>query len=152
MNLTVSTLARSLADYLAPWFPGVTFYEDPNQQDSVCPCMFLQLRYDRTRLEAGGYWIRTLGLDLTYLEDYNLPDLQRRYQAACEELEVRMETFPYTDGTTEGTVLLRTCQREGRIDLDGLHYRFELRERVTLPGDFTPMGAMDYHEEVKDDS
>ena len=149
MNLTVSTLARSLADYLAPSHPGVTFYEDPNQQDSACPCLFLQLRYDRTAQETGGYWLRTLGLDLTYLEDYNLPDLQRRYQAACETLDLLMETFPYSDGAGTETVLLRTHEREGRIDLDGLHYTFELRERVTLPETFIPMRTMDYQEEVK---
>lgn len=32
MNFTISTLARSLADYLADFLPGVTMYEDPNQQ------------------------------------------------------------------------------------------------------------------------
>ena len=30
MNLTVTTIAKSLADYLAPCFPSVAFYEDPN--------------------------------------------------------------------------------------------------------------------------
>ena len=45
MNFTISTIAKSLADYLTPLFPGVTFYEDPNQQDSKPPMMFLQQRY-----------------------------------------------------------------------------------------------------------
>ena len=26
MNFTVSTISKSLSDYLAPFFPGVTFY------------------------------------------------------------------------------------------------------------------------------
>ena len=30
MNLTVTTIAKSLADYLARCFPSVAFYEDPN--------------------------------------------------------------------------------------------------------------------------
>lgn len=77
MNLTVTTIAKSLADYLAPCFPSVAFYEDPNQQGSIPPCMFLQTRYNYTTLETGGLWRRRLGLDLTYLEDYNLPDLQQ---------------------------------------------------------------------------
>ena len=38
MNLTVTTIAKSLADYLAPCFPSVAFYEDPNQQGSRTPC------------------------------------------------------------------------------------------------------------------
>lgn len=148
MNLTVSTISKSLADYLAPSFPGVTFYEDPNQQGSKPPMMFLQTRTNRLTLETGGYWLRTLGVDLVYLLDYNLPNLQQLYQAAGETLDLLMETFPYSDGTTQG--LLRTYDREWNIDLDELHYRFELRERVTLPEDFHPMETMDYHEEVRD--
>ena len=148
MNLTVSTVARSLADYLAPYFPGVTFCEAPTQQGSAPPMMFLQVRYSTVPLETGGFWRRRLGLDLTYLAEYNLPNLQQLYQTAGETLDLVMETFPYSDGETGGTVLLRTREREARIDLDALHYRFELLERVTLPADFVPMETMDYHEEV----
>ena len=91
MNLTVTTIAKSLADYLAPCFPSVAFYEDPNQQGSIPPCMFLQTRYNYLTLETGGFWRRRMGLDLTYLEDYNRPDLQQRYQRAGETLDLLME-------------------------------------------------------------
>ena len=148
MNLTVSTISKSLADYLAPSFPGVTFYEDPNQQGSRPPMMFLQTRTNRLALETGGFWLRTLGVDLVYLLDYNLPDLQRRYQAAGEALDLLMETFPYSDGTTDGTVLLRTYDRAWNIDLDELHYKFELRERTALPQEHVKMETMDYDPEV----
>ncbi len=148
MNLTVTTIAKSLAGYLAPHFPGVTFYEDPNQQGSQQPMMFLQTRTNRLLLETGGFWRRILGVDLVYLLEYNLPDLQRRYQAAGETLDLLMESFPYSDGTTEGTVLLRTHDREWNIDLDELHYRFEVRERVALPQEHVKMETMDYEPEV----
>ena len=151
MNLTVSTLARSLADYLAPVLPGVAMYEDPNQQGSQPPCMFLQTRYNRLKLEMGGYWLRTLGLDLTYLLDYNLPDLQQRYQAAAEALDLVMETFPYSDGSSEGRALLRTYDREWTVDLDAMHYKFELRERVTLPKPDVPkMQELELHQYMEE--
>lgn len=151
MNLTVSTLARSLADYLAPVLHGVTMYEDPNQQGSQPPCMFLQTRYNRLKLEMGGYWLRTLGLDLTYLLDYNLPDLQRQYQAAAEALDLVMETFPYSDGSGKGQALLRTYDREWTVDLDAMHYKFELRERVTLPKPDVPkMQELELHEYMEE--
>ena len=54
MNLTVTTIAKSLADYLAPCFPSVAFYEDPNQQGSIPPCMFLQTRYNYTTWRPAG--------------------------------------------------------------------------------------------------
>ena len=149
MNFTISTIAKSLADYLAPSFPGVTFYEDPNQQDSKPPMMFLQQRYAHIEPRRNnGYYLRRIGLDLTYLVDYNLPDLQQQYQQAAEQLDLRMETFPYPDGTD--TALLRTYEREWRIDLDALHYKFELRVWITIPEDSVKMETMDYDERLKD--
>lgn len=151
MNFTVSTISKSLADYLATSFPGVTFYEDPNQQGSKPPMMFLQTRTNRLTLETGGYWRRIMGIDLVYLLEYNLPNLQQLYQTAGEQLDLLMETFPYSDGTTEGTVLLRTYDREWNIDLDELHYRFEIRERVSIPQEYAKMQTMDYNEDMKDE-
>ena len=153
MNFTLSTVSRSLADYLAPVMPGVTMYEDPNQQDSGPPCMFLQQRYSyiEPRRQAG-FFLRRIGLDLTYLVDYNRPDMQRLYQSAAEALDLVMETFPYSDGGSEAASLLRTYDREWRIDLDAMHYQFELRVWVTLPEGGVKMQTMDYHEEVRDGS
>ena len=149
MNFTISTIAKSLADYLAPSFPGVTFYEDPNQQGSKAPMLFLQQRYAYTEPKRNdGYFLRRIGLDLTYLADYNLPDLQQLYQAAAEQLDLLMETFPYTDGTD--TTLLRTYDREWRIDLDALHYKFQLQVWVTIPEEAVKMQTMDYDEDLKD--
>lgn len=149
MNFTISTIAKSLADYLAPSFPGVTFYEDPNQQGSKAPMLFLQQRYAYVEPRRNnGYYLRRIGLDLTYLVDYNLPNLQQLYQQAAETLDLRMETFPYSDGTDAS--LLRTYDREWRIDLDALHYKFELRVWVTIPEDGVKMETMDYDERLKD--
>ena len=67
MNLTVSTISKSLADYLAPILPSVAMYEDPNQQGSQPPCMFLQTRYNRSSKEADGYLGTTTGLELGFL-------------------------------------------------------------------------------------
>lgn len=146
MNFTASTIAASLAAYLAPLFPGVTFYENPNQQGTNPPCMFLQQRYSYMKRRTSGQWLRTIGLDLTYLEDYNLPNMQQLYQAAAEALEIALDSFPYSDGTSTTTVL--TYDRDSRIDLDAMHYKFELRVIVELPETETPMQTMTYNEEV----
>lgn len=147
MNFTISTIAKSLADYLTSLFPGVTFYEDPNQQDSKPPMMFLQQRYAHIEPRRNnGYYLRRIGLDLTYLLDYNLPNMQQLYQQAAERLDLLMETFPYSDGTD--TTLLRTYDREWRIDLDALHYKFELQVFVEIQETAVKMETMDYNEEV----
>lgn len=110
MNFTVTTIARSLAAHLAPVLPGVQMLEDPAQQGVEPPCMFLQQRYSNIKPHPGGRWLRTIGVDLTYLLDYNLPDLQQQYSSAAETLDLCMEVFPYTDGTD--TALLRAYDRK----------------------------------------
>lgn len=147
MNFTISTVAQSLSAYLAPTFPGVTIYENPNQQGSQTPCMFLQQRYSYIKVKTAGRFLRQIGLDLTYLVDYNLPNIQQLYQAAAESLDEVMETFPYTDGTNPAE-LIRTYNREWRIDLDALHYKFELQVWVSTPVTFNPMETMTYNPEV----
>lgn len=150
MTFTISAVSKSLADYLAPYFPGVTFYEDPNQQDSRPPMLFLQQRYAYIQpRRQSGYFLRRIGLELTYLLDYNLPNLQQLYQQAAESLDLAMETFPYSNGGE--TALLRTYDREWRVDLDAMHYKFELQVWVSLPKGGTPMQSIqDYSEVIKD--
>ncbi len=150
MNFTVTTIAKSLADYIAPMFPGVQFNEDPAQQETEPPCMFLQQRYSYLEHRTGGRWLRTIGLDLTYLLDYNLTDMQRQYEAAAEALDLIMETFPYNDGESEGSALIRTYDREWRVDLDAMHYKFEIRELVTIPKEYVKMRTIqELNEEVR---
>lgn len=146
MTFSTANLAASLAAYLAPYFPGVTFYPGPNQQGTEPPCMFLQQRYNYPDLQQDGRRRLRIGLDLAYLLDYNLPNMQLQYQEAADTLNVVMETFPYSDGS--GTALLRTYDKEARIDLDALHYKFEVRVWVSLPETPVMMQTMDYTEDV----
>lgn len=146
MTFATANLAASLAAYLAPYFPGVTFYPGPNQQGTEPPCMFLQQRYNYPDLQQDGRRRLRIGLDLAYLLDYNLPNMQLQYQEAADTLNVVMETFPYSDGS--GTALLRTYDKEARIDLDALHYKFEVRVWVSLPETPVMMQTMDYTEDV----
>lgn len=146
MTFATANLAASLAAYLAPYFPGVTFYPGPNQQGTEPPCMFLQERYSYPDLQQDGRRRLRIGLDLAYLLDYNLPNMQLQYQEAADTLNVVMETFPYSDGAD--TALLRTYDKESRIDLDALHYKFEVRVWVSLPETPVMMQTMDYTEDV----
>ena len=149
MNFTLSTIASSLAAYLAPTFPGVTFYEDPNQQGTQLPCFFLQQRYNQTSIRTGGYFFYVLGLDLTYLQEYNLPNRQQLYEQAAGALDLVMETFPYSDGTSSTTTLIRTYDRGWTIDKDALHYKFELHLRVSIPESAVKMQTIEsYNQEV----
>lgn len=146
MTFTITTLAQSLAAYLAPVLPGVQMLEDPAQQGVKLPCMFLQQRSSDIGKRIGRRWERKIRLDLTYLLRHNLPDLQQQYLAAAEALDLCMESFPYIDGTE--TALLRTHDRKCEIDADGLHYKFELRVFVEQPETGVPMRTMQLNMET----
>lgn len=150
MNFTVNTISKSLATYLKPLLPNITFLQNPTQQnEDNLPCMFLLQRYSNIELQTGGYYYRKIGLDLTYLENYNLVNLQELYQQVAEFLDLNMECFPYSDGENAEKTMIRTYNREWRIDLDALHYKFEIRERVVIPTQETKMQTIqELNEEV----
>lgn len=135
MIFTLPGLARSLADYLAPDLPGVSFYADPNQQDTRLPALFLRQTNARIAKKTGDRFLRRLGLDLVYLERLNVPDGESRLQAAADVMDQQLETFPYRSGEDEKSVLLRTCERRWEITESTLHYKFELKLWLTYQED-----------------
>lgn len=150
MKFQLEDLIASLAAYLSPYFPDVAFYQDPNQQGTKTPCFFLQQRYANIQKQIGPFWLLRIGLDLTYLENYNLPDLQQRYSKAAGILDPILETFPYWEGGEGKPVRLRTYDRKWDINLDALHYAFEIKERVALPEIVPKMEEIEeYHEVIK---
>ena len=87
---------------------------------------------------------------MTCLQDYNLPNLQQLYEATAEVLDIALENFPYNDGESTQTVLIKTHNREWNIDLDALHYKFDIEERVIIPKKNIKMQTIqELNEEVK---
>lgn len=142
MTFTMPTLSRSLAEYLAPSLPDVTFYADPNQQGTASRALFLRQTNARITSQVGGRFLRRLGLDLVYLEQLNSVDAETRLQAAADVLDQRMETFPYSSGE-EKAVLLRTYERHWEIMDSTLHYKFDLQLWLTYQEDAALMMSIE---------
>lgn len=142
MTFTMPTLSRSLAEYLAPSLPDVTFYADPNQQGTASRALFLRQTNARITSQVGGRFLRRLGLDLVYLEQLNSVDAETRLQAAADVLDQRMETFPYSSGE-EKAVLLRTYERHWEIMDSTLHYKFDLQLWLTYQEDAALMQSIE---------
>ena len=132
MNFTVSTISKSLADYLAPSFPGVTFYEDPNQQDSQPPMMFLQTRTNRLELETDRSlrsWLAAVARNraVDYLRRKKesgpvpdgLPDPAPgpEEQAERRETEARLRALVEEMEEPDRTLFLRYYYQEEPLDL-----------------------------------
>lgn len=141
MTFSINNVASSLSQYLGPLFPGVTFYQDPVQQSLKTPCAFLQQRSSTIKRRIGSRQYLEIQLDLTYLVDYNLPNMQQLYQQAAAILDENLNSFPYVgDGTGEAVFL--TYDRQWRIDLDALHYNFALHVWEDLAVDNNPMQTL----------
>lgn len=142
MKFTLSALARSLADHLAPALPEVQFLQDPSQQGTKPPAMFLQCRRTELPSQTGGRCLRKLDMELVYLEDYNQVDMERRYLAAADALDEALETFPFRDAPEEVPIRLRTYRRSWDITGDVLRYQFQLQLRLSRQEDAVLMQSL----------
>lgn len=145
MTVTMQGLTRSLADYLAPALPGVTFYDNPNQQGTSTPAIFLQRTKAKITKRLGGRFLRQLGLDVVCLVDYNVVDMEDQYVIMADVLDEMLDTFPYLGGD----IRLRAYERNWYIQDDALHYKFDLKLWVSREEDGVLMQSIQaYTEEV----
>ena len=142
MIFTFPALSRSLADCLAPDLPGVRFFADPAQQGAKPPMLFLRQTNARIAKKMGERFLRRLGLDLVYLERLNIPDGDSRLQAAADVMDQMLETFPYAAEKDGKAVALRTYDRHWEIADSTLHYKFQLRLRLTQAEDAALMRSI----------
>lgn len=119
-------------------------YDSPSQQGTVLPALFITYRGEQSlEGQTGGRWLRRLRFDLAYLEELNLPDLGDRYRAAAETLDLALHTIRYADGLP-----LRCRKRNWFVELDSLHYQFDLAVLVSIPDGAVKMKEL---QDVKED-
>ena len=147
MVFSLGFLALSLANHLSTSFPQAGFYADPNQQGTKTPCFFVQQRFASIEDKIGGRFLRKIGVDLVYLLDYNLPNLQRQYQDAADTLDEVLDLFRYSDGSE--TTWMRTEKRNWTIAIDELHYKFDVHAWCNLAENVPKMEEMGYGETIK---
>lgn len=147
MTFTMQALTRSLADYLSPYLPGMTFYDNPNQQGTKTPALFLQRTKAKIASKPGGRFLRELGLDLVCLVDYNQVDMDSQYAGVADVLDEQLESFPYRDRPDGKCALLRAYGRNWYIRDDALHYKFDLKLWVSRREDETLMRSIQAHTE-----
>ena len=82
-----------------------------------------------------------MGLDVVYVQERNAVGGNAEIQVVQEYLDEHLLIFNYSDGT--GTVPLHTYEREASTEDQELHYKFHIRQRVSLPGDFNPMQVLE---------
>lgn len=151
MTFSVRDLAPSLAKHLKTVLPDVTFYRDPAQQGVQTAAMFLQVRHasvsPELRPRDARRDLRKIGLDLITLLQPNLPDALEKYHQIAEQLDLSLSVFPLVNSAGESE-LVRPINREWRVELDSLHYRFDLWLHADIPETVVPMQTMQLIEQV----
>ncbi len=142
MIFTMPALSRSLADHLAPVLPGASFYADPNQQGTRSPALFLRQIFAKISPQPSGLLLRRLGLDLVYQDRFYTVREESRLQMAADVMDQMLETFPYSMEKAGAAVLLRAYDRRWDITDSTLHYKFELRLRLTQAEDAALMQSI----------
>ncbi|MDE7261885.1 MAG: hypothetical protein K2N78_07510 [Oscillospiraceae bacterium] len=142
MIFTMPSLGLSLANYLKPELPGVRFFSDPNQQGTATPALFLRQTFAKISPQPGGLFLRKLGLDLVYLVRFYDTREDTRLQAAADVMDQMLDTFPYASEEGEKPVRLRAYGRHWEITDSTLHYKFELRLRLTKAEDAALMRSI----------
>lgn len=141
MTFTIANLMDSIAGVLKVGYPGCPVYLGPNQQGTVYPCFFIFLMPSSITDEPDERYFRDLGLDVVYVQERNAVGGNAEIQAVQEYLDEHLLIFNYSDAT--GTVPLYTYEREASTEDQELHYKFHIRQRVSLPGDFNPMQVLE---------
>ena len=124
-----------------PAVPGADVLPGPGAAGLKMPLRLFAAEKLQDLGRLGRRQYREIQLDLTYLVDYNLPNMQQLYQQAAAILDENLNSFPYVgDGTGEAVFL--TYDRQWRIDLDALHYNFALHVWEDLAVDNNPMQTL----------
>ena len=142
MIFTMPALSLSLANYLSPELPGASIHADPKQQGTKSPALFLRQTHAKISPQPGGLFLRRLGLDLVYLNRFYTVEEESRLQAAADVMDLMLETFPYSAEAGVETVRIRTYDRHWEITDSTLHYKFNLRLRLSKAEDAVLMQSI----------
>ena len=130
-DINLNLISKAIADVLMEQFPESTIYDSPNQQSTLLPAWFINyMPGSSIEKQIGDRFMRTLRVDLVYLEDFNLTDLYDRYRAAADILDETIETFAYTSSSGE-KYMVHAHDRKWKMDLSALHYELTVKIRVS---------------------
>lgn len=129
MIFTVNNLIDSLAGMLKSQYE-YPVYASPNQQGTKYPCFFITQMLSDIEGQLGKRFLRDLGLDIVFVQQRNRINGYQEIREIAEFLDENLDSFIYSDGTD--AVKIRTCEREWNIEDDELHYKFHIKQRVSV--------------------
>lgn len=137
-ELTMAALNEALAAAIRRALPQAAVYDSPSLQNTALPAVFLTYpEQSGPEEQVGGRYLRTVRVELEYLEDYGAEDAGARYLAAADALDLALTHIPYADGLP-----LHTGERRWSVEQDRLRYRLTLKLRLSTPRTVVRMQRM----------
>ena len=138
MTYTIEDLVKCIASQLVGVFPDIPVYASPNQQGTSYPCFFVFLMPSSILDEIDGFHKRDLAFDVVYVQARNTPDAYMQINGVADTLDEIFDHVTYL--SPEGdTVPLHTHERTWSIEDQELHYKFHVKQRVSLSVTRIPM-------------
>ena len=140
MIFSIENVINSLAGVLKEKYP-YPVYANPNQQGTKYPCFFIMQMPSTIESQTSGRFYRDLGLDIIFVQQRNIPNAYKEIRSIAEYLDENLELFTYSDD--KNTVKLRTYERKWSIEDSELHYKFHIKQRVSVPRNSIYMGELE---------
>lgn len=140
MTFTIQNVIDSIAVQLASIFPDYPIKQSPSL-DTEFPCFFIFMMPGSIADEIDGYQARSLGFDIVFVQQRNVPDQNVELIKVLEALETHFDMLTYTDGLF--SVPLHVLTREASIEDQELHYKITLKQRVSFDEVKIPLQEME---------
>lgn len=141
MKFTLENVINSLAGVLMAQYP-YPVYESPNQQGTDFPCFFIFFMPSKVGAHLDERFLWDLGIDIVFVQQKNLVNGNTEIHKIAQYLDESLETFPYLDDSCK-SACIRTYEREWQIEDGELHYKFHIRQRVSVPRNDVMMQRME---------
>ena len=149
MTFTLDNITNSLAGVLRTQYPEYPVYTNPNQQGTSFPCFFIFFMPSAIESQVDERFIRDLGIDIVFVQQRNIVNGNEKIHAIAGYLDENLELFPYFDGSG-AIVPVRTYERQWQTEDEELHYKFHIKQRVSVPRTSNPMERLeDNHANIK---
>lgn len=140
MIFTIQNVIESIGLQLTKIFPDYPIKQSPSL-DTEYPCFFVFMMPVSISDEVDGYQARSLGFDIVFVQQRNVPDQNVELIRVLEALDTNFDMLTYTDGTFE--IPLHVLTRDASIEDQELHYKITLRERVRFDNVEIPLRRLE---------
>ena len=154
MTFTIQHIIESVALHLQATFNSAYPVYDAPTIDTEYPCFYVFLMNPGISDDIIPYGKRDIPLDVVFVQQRNVPNANMKIHKIAETLDEVLDMLPYTDGTEANGqtvyIPLHTYERSWSIEDEELHYKFTLRQRVTLPQSGVKMKTEETNVEVEE--